>query len=168
MMLPGDPVAAPWPREQAPTTLAQIVAAFAVHGALIVSTRVGDDVEARTIVHLDGDVTTMISPTCLSESGPKELLRRHEAAMRNVGALLRNGAASATIRTTLVAAVVVVTSTIVDLVVGHSRAHVLAVLGSVTSVSVLAVSAMWKLSVWILMRRARREIVRLRGVASSM
>ena len=168
MMLAADPTAAPWPREQVPTTLAQIVAAFAVHGALIVSTRVADDVEARTIVHLDGDVTTMISPTCLSDSGADELLRRHEAAMRNVGALLRNGAASAAMRTTLVAAAVVVASTIVDLVAGHSPGHVLAVFGSVASVSVLAVTAMWKLSVWILVRGARREIARLRGLASAM
>lgn len=138
-----------------PTTLALIVAELAFHGALVVWTRGSEGLEARTTIHLDGDVTTAITPQCLSHPRRDELFRQHDEAMLKVGALLRTGAARATRITAVIAGIVAAVATATDIIAAHSWQHILVTLGGGVCVGMLVTMLARPLGVRFLRRRIR-------------
>jgi len=153
-----DPIPGRWPHAYAPNTIAQLVAELAAHAALVVWTRGVEGVEARTTMHLDGDVTTTITPQCLSYPQRDELFRQHVEAMLKVGALLRTGAARATRVTALVAGIVAAVATATDIIAAHSWPHILVTFGGVACVGMLVTRLVRPLGVRFLIRSARAEI----------
>jgi hypothetical protein len=153
------PIPGQWPEAHAPTTLVQLIAELAAHGALVMWTSGGDGVEARTTIHLDGDVTTTITPQCMSHLQRDELLRRHGEAMLKVGALLRSGTARATRVTAVVAGTIAAVATAADIIAEHSWPHIFMTLGGVACVGMLVARLVRPLSAHFLIRSARSEIV---------
>lgn len=154
-----DPIPGQRSEVHAPTTLVQLIAELAAHGALVMWTSGGDGVEARTTIHLDGDVTTTITPQCMSHLQRDELFRRHGEAILKVGALVRTVTARATRVTAVVAGAVAAVATTADIIAEHSWLHIFMTFGGVACVGVLVARMVRPLSARSLIRRARREIV---------
>lgn len=150
----------------APIKLAQVVAELAFGGALVVWTRAtseGDaDLGARTVVHLDGDVTTTITPRCLVHPGVDELFRRHDREMQRVGDLLRSGAARGTRMVALSTAILAAITTVANVASGHSWVHAIAAFGGVGGVGALAAWLVHRLTPRLVMRSAKRVIAHQR------
>jgi VIT1/CCC1 family predicted Fe2+/Mn2+ transporter len=146
----------------APAGLADVIAAFIADGALVVSTRAisaGDqELVARTVVHLDGDVTIKITAACLSHPGRGELLARHDRELRRIGGILRRagawGATAIALAGTAGAAIAAVT----DLVSGHSWLHAAVALGGTGAATSAAAWLAARISRWFVVRKVRRML----------
>jgi hypothetical protein len=151
----------------APTRLAEVIAELA-SGAVVVWTRAtsaGDaGLGARTVVHLDGDVTTTITPACLSHPRADELFQRHDQEMQKVGALLQAGTAQGKKLITVVAATLAVVMAAADIATGHSWLRVLAATVGVVvgSVGVHVTGLARRISSQLLLRGVRRAIAKRR------
>jgi hypothetical protein len=146
----------------APAGLADVITAFIADGALVVSTRAisaGDqDLEARTVVHLDGDVTIKITAACLSHPRRGELLARHDRELRRIGGILRRAGAWGATALALAGTAGAVIAAVTDLVAGHSWLHTLVALGGAGAATSAATWLAARISRWFVVRKVRRTL----------
>jgi hypothetical protein len=148
----------------APPGLGDLIAELVLGGALRVSTRShGEDdpgLAALTVVHLDGDVTTSITPACLAHPDAHHLFRRHAQEMRRIDELLRHGAARLERVVMLVSSAAVVAGVAIDAATGHSSLHLLGAFLTLGGAGVAVIKLVRRFAHRLLVRSTRRAVAR--------
>jgi hypothetical protein len=151
----------------APAGMRELVAELAVDHALRVSTQgVGADgvrLEATTLIHLDGDVTTSISRACVGHDGADELLGRHLEELGRLVELFRRGAGQMVRAVAWLSAGLAVAGVAIDAATGHAWWHALATLLAITGAGAGATALARRFGLWLVVRVARPAIARRRA-----
>jgi hypothetical protein len=157
----------------APTRIADLVVELATAGALRISTH-ADDVDgarlaATTVIHLDGDVTTSITPTCFEpeRDGARALLQRHTEEIGKLRALFQRGTERAVRLIAWLTLGLTVSGGTLDAAVGHSWRHIAVTLAGLTGAGGVAVGLVRRVSLQLLTRGVRHAIAKHRAAATA-